>query len=190
MRKIILIACLIIPSFVFSQNSKIGVYYQSGNDTIKIKPISSSGYKTNTLGAALTMGIASSNMTVKFKHSKSENQIDNPRFVFFFQDMMPVNVSSTYFNFVGTNSPGNFTLVKLKSKRKNRELDWGKVNAYSGIDIGTKDGDMMPFTFEEVDMNIYKVTPIVPLDKGEYAFVFDGLNGSGAFMPIFDFSIR
>ncbi len=69
-------------------------------------------------------------------------------------------------------------------------MDWGKVNAYSGIDIGTKDGDMMPFTFEEVDKNTYKVTPIAPLDKGEYVFVFDGLNGSGAFMPVFDFSIR
>ena len=190
MRKIVFLACLIIPSLVFSQNNRIGVYYQSGNDTIKIKPISSSGYKTNTLGAALTMGIASSNMTVKFKHSKSENQIDSANFVFFFQDVIDVNLSSTYFNFVGTNNPDNFSLVKLKSKRRNRELDWGKVNTYSGIDIGTKDRDIMPFTFEEVDKNTYKVTPIAPLDKGEYAFVFDGLNGSGAFMPVYDFSIR
>lgn len=188
MKKTILLL-MIIPSLVFAQNKNIGVYYKSGDDLIKIRPINNSGTKANTLGTALTMGIASSNMILKFKGLNSNNKTNGSEFVFYFHDEINPSLATTYFSFMGGNSPANFTLVKFKTTKKDRELNWGKINIYSGTDIGVKDGDMIPFTFEEKEHNEFIVTPSYELSSGEYAFVFDAPNGSGLFMPVFDFSV-
>lgn len=187
--KKILFLLLIFPVLSFGQNNKIGIYYQSGDSVIKINQIKSSGHKTNTLGTALTMGIASSKMVVKFRGSNSKNQIKDPSFIFFFQLPIDIKDMTNYFNFTTSHSPDNFILVKLDRKGDGRELNWGKVNVYSGADVGVLDKNIIPFESYVIDGFSYVVKPVDQLEEGEYAFVFDGANGSGAFMPVFDFGI-
>jgi len=188
--KKILVLLFILPILSFGQNNKIGIYYQSGDSLVKINPIKTSGHKTNTLGAALTMGLASSNMIVKFRGSKSVNQVDNAEFVFFFQQPININLITDYYGFTGSNNPNNFILVKLKKTRSGRELNWGKYGTYSGLDVGVPDENVIPFKSEMIDENTYRITPVDELKEGEYAFIFDGANGSGAFMPVFDFGVK
>ena len=85
MKKMILLLLLILPSTTFSQTDSIGVYYKVDTTLFKIRPINTTGTKTNTIGSALTMGIASSSMTAKFKGAHSINQTDGGGFVFFFR---------------------------------------------------------------------------------------------------------
>ncbi len=190
MKKMILLLLLILPSTTFSQTDSIGVYYKVDTTLFKIRPINTTGTKTNTIGSALTMGIASSSMTAKFKGAHSINQTDGGGFVFFFCDNINPSLATTYFSFMGGSSPSNFSLVKFKSTKKNRELNWGKINIYSGTDIGVKDGDLIPYTYEEVEHNVFVVTPSFELTSGEYGFIVDAPNGAGLFMPVFDFRVQ
>lgn len=177
------------PFLVFGQNNKIGIYYQFEDSLIKINPIKSSGYKANTLATALTMGIANSKMIVKYRDKNSKNKIKEPSFVFFFRPLIDAEDMVNYFNFTTSNRPDNFILVKLSSKGNKRELNWGKVNVYSGTDVGVLDKNIIPFESYAIDDFSYVVKPIDRLEDGEYAFIFDGANGSGVFMPIFDFAL-
>lgn len=181
---------LVFPILAFGQDDKIGIYYQYGDSVIKINPTKSSGYKTNTLGTALTMGIASSKMVIKFRGESSMNKLAEPSFVFFFQPVERIKDITNYFNFTASHMPNNFILVKLDKRGKSRELNWGKINVYSGTDMGIPEDNSISFEVISVDELSYVVKPLIQLKKGEYAFVFDGANGSGAFMPIFDFSVN
>ena len=181
---------LVFPSLAFGQSDKIGIYYQYEDSVIKINPIKSSGYKTNTLSTALTMGIASSKMVIKFRGESSINKLSDPSFIFFFQPAEIIKDITNYFNFITSHIPNNFILVKLDKKGKSRELNWGKINVYSGTDIGIPEDIFIPFEAYNIDEFSYVVKPSIQLEEGEYAFVFDAANGSGAFMPIFDFSVN
>lgn len=189
MKKLFLFYLLLFLSEnLFSQSDSVGVYYYSDSVLIRINPINSSGYRTNTLGTALTMGIAGAKMKVKFRGAQSGNKISEPIFVFYFNPSLNAGMMMDYFNFTNPSNINNFILVRLNKTRNGRELVWGKINAYSGANIGIKDEDIIQFKCELTGDNAYTVTPIKPLDIGEYAFVFDGTGGSGAFMPVFDFS--
>ncbi len=178
--------------FLYSSNDTIGVYYVDANDKlIKIEPIKFYKSKTNTLGAALSMGVASSSIKTIFKGNESSNKVNKESiFYFYFSSPSSTNMNSIQDNwmFIQSSSPKDFVIVKFNQKKKERELTIGKVNIYSGTDIGISEDENVIVKTEKIKDNIYKVS--INADKGEYCFVYNNAGaGSGAFLPVFDFSV-
>lgn len=190
----------IIASFVFflcivqytqAQNDSIGVYYETNNSIEQIEPIRYFQTKSNTLGSALTMGIAGSKLKTVYKGSSSKNRVDNtPTFYFYYSRNIPIDKIEKYYMFYSSTTPNDILLAQFKSKKKTRELQVGKVNIYSGFTLGTADDLDILINVDKVKDGVYKITFDKPLDKGEYCFLFNGPNGSGAYMSVFDFSVE
>jgi len=193
MKKLLFILFFIIPSISFAQSDSIGVYVQNEKTIYQIEPIKSSGYKTNTLGTALSMGIASSTMKVIFKGSSSSNKVKREdSFYFFYNPNIGNNAAllMKYYMFTTGTSPGSdFSLVKFTQKKNTRELKTGSVNVYSGVNINTQANTDAKFIVNKINETKYKVT-LNNIEPGEYCFMYNGINGSGAYMPVFDFSIE
>jgi len=191
MKKIILLPFLFIPLYLFSQNDTIGVFIETNGVKKEIIPIKQVKTKTNTLGSALTYGIASSNVKVIF-NGNSSNNIANKNSIFYFY--FPTQCNNEYVTNLFKNptmsingSPSNFGLARLKTKSKTRELSFAKINIWSGSSMGV-DVNLSMFKTEKIKNNIYKLSFCKDISKGEYAFVYILPNGSGAFFPIYDFS--
>lgn len=191
MKKLILLPFLFIPLFLFAQNDTIGVFIENNGVKKEIIPIKQIKTKTNTLGSALTYGIASSNVKVIFNGNFSNN-IANKNSIFYFY--FPTQYNNEYVTNLINNptmsingSPSNFGLARLKAKSKTRELSFAKINIWSGSSMGV-DVDLSVFKTEKMKNNIYKLSFCKDINKGEYAFVYILPNGSGAFFPIYDFS--
>lgn len=175
---------------------KTGIYVQQDGDALKILPTVFSGTKTNTLGAAFSYGIASAKIKSVMNNAQSTNVINNaqPEFWFYFtkQDNNNFNVGASNWWFASASSPNEFALVKLVEKKNKRELTTGKVNAYSGSNLGVDDKSTIPFNIEIIDDYTYKVIPKESLENGEYCFFYQGTIPQGGFtnQSVFDFSIQ
>jgi len=90
----------------------------------------------------------------------------------------------------GTQSPDEFSLVRLKTKKDARELEMGRASAYGGSLVSFRKGlslkSAIKFDVQEMESGIYRASPISPLESGEYAFVYTGGEGS----RIYDFSVN
>ena len=182
---------LSIPLFGFAQNDSIGVYYQTDNGLAKIEPIQYSQTKTSTLGATLTMGIAGSKIKTVYKGSSSKNITGkSPVFYFYYKKNIPFDMIKRYYMFYSSSTPTDILLARFNSKKKTRELQVGKVNTYTGITLGTANDLNVETKIERVKDGVYKITFDQPLDVGEYCFLFNAPNGSGAYMSVFDFSVN
>ena len=173
------------------EESISGIFYKDKGELKKIYPTVFSGSKTNTLGSALTYGIASSKIksTIPGRTSRVIISHTLPEFVFLFKDN--ANNDSSNWMFSTASSPNQFVLVKLTQKYKSRELETGKVNLYSGTSVGVPEDVTVQFDIEMVDETEFKVTPRQVLDPGEYCFFYQGAIPVGGYsnQSIFDFSI-
>lgn len=86
-------------------------------------------------------------------------------------------------------------LMKMDQK-KNRELVVGQANRF-GAESGTLDKYFRAFDYEKIAPSVYKVTPRVDLNDGEYGFYGEstpiagyGYFGAGVSPKIFHFGIR
>lgn len=156
------------------EESISGIFYKDKGELKKIYPTVFSGSKTNTLGSALTYGIASSKIksTIPGRTSRVIISHTLPEFVFLFKDN--ANNDSSNWMFSTASSPNQFVLVKLTQKNKSRELETGKVNLYSGTSVGVPEDVTVQFDIEMVDETEFKVTPRQVLDPGEYCFFYQG----------------
>lgn len=147
------------------------------------KQTKSGGFFTS----ALTYGIAK----IKFKASlagpNAKLQIEKSRPVFYFYFEVK---SSGLSNSSGlASSPSDFVLVKLNAKDNSRNVTVAQANAF-GSQSGTMDKASRPYDFEKIAPGVYKVTPNIDLDGGEYGFYnAAGLGPSGG-AKIFDFGIK
>jgi len=57
------------------------------------------------------------------------------------------------------------------------------------MEMGVADDALSDITSKQIKNGIYEVT-IKNASPGEYCFMYNGANGSGAYLPIFDFSIE
>ena len=192
MKKYIALLFLLVSVHICAQNDTIGIYYQTNNKLIKIESIRYSKTKTSTLGSALTMGLADSSVKTIYKGASSENIVPkDATFYFYFTDV--TKIAPAYiqknFMFINTNSVKDFVIAKFKTKKDSRELQTAKINIYSGSEMGVADKSITEITSEKVKDGVYKVI-LNNIESGEYCFMFSGLNGSGAYMPIFDFSVK
>jgi len=172
----------------YSQNDSIGIYAKNGFITSKIEPIKYSRFKTNTLGSALTMGIASSKIKLIFDGEYSQNLANvDTEFYFYFSKNPGIENINKYFMFINSSSPSDFALAKFKVKNNKRELETGKVNIYSGTELGVMDNIDASIDVVKINEGIYKVSIKGNIDPGEYCFYYNAQSGSGAYLPVFDF---
>jgi hypothetical protein len=185
----LLLAMCTIP--VSAQIDSIGIYMKNGDVIQKIDPIKYTKSKINTLEAALTMGLADTSMKTVFRNSSSENVATNStEFYFYFPQSLNPYMAMEYYMFSPAYSPKNFILVKFKPKKKTRELSVGKINFYFGTSLGVSDDIDAKLITKKIRDEVYLVTIEGNLEQGEYCFMFDGPNGSGAYSSVFDFSIK
>lgn len=108
-----------------------------------------------------------------------------PRFYFYFEADDPkvgdFGTSAT----ISAQSPSEFSLVRFKEKSGQREMVVGKQKLF-GTSIGIDPKDAIQFSIEEIGDSIFVVTPLSPLDPGEYGFVLR--TGSDAYR-IYDFRV-
>lgn len=177
-----------------NEAQRSGIYYKNGDDFIQLFPTVFSGTKTNTLGAALSYGIASAKVrsTMNGQHSNNVIENNNPEFYFYFiprKSDLVVSASNWWFS--AASSPNEFALVRLTTKKGRRELETGSVNLYAGTSIGVDEKNHIQIDIEKIDDYTFKVKPRYFLNTGEYCFYYQGSIPQGGYnnQSVFDFSI-
>lgn len=178
------------------KEDKIGLYVDDGQELRRIFPTVFSGSKTNTLGSALSYGLASASISSVLNNPTSTNIVNTciPEFIFFFgrpTSQQNFNNGNNWWFFTAT-SPNEFVLVKLDKKRKSREIRTGSVNIYAGTNIGVDENSVIPFEIVPIDDYTFKVNSTDPLKPGEYCFFYRGAIPQGGYnnQAVFDFSIQ
>lgn len=178
-----------------SKVRKTGIFVKEGDEFRKIYPTVFSGSKTNTLGAALSYGLANAKIksTINGEHSQNVVDTNAPEFYFYFDQASTSELSlrATNWWFSVASSPNEFVLVKLNSKGRKREMEIGTVNIYAGNSVGVNEKNVVKFDIETLSETEFKVTPSWLLSPGEYCFYYQGIIPVGGYsnQAVFDFSI-
>ena len=168
-----------------------GIYvmenWTSPNILQSIRPSRSGGMKTSGNGSIVFPLVAK--LVIPGGQSRTPIQSGNPVFYFYFnQSDQKVSDFGTESS-EGAQSPEDFTLVRVKTKKDTRELEMGRASSFDGSLVGFRKGlglkSIIKVDVEEKGSGIFKVSPNMPLEIGEYAFVFTGGGGS----RIYDFSV-
>ncbi|MCS3200209.1 hypothetical protein [Candidatus Bacteroides intestinigallinarum] len=177
----------------YANDAVSGIFIKEGEKMVRIHPTIFSGTKTNTLGSALSYGIADAKIKSTMLGTTSNNIVNTtlPEFYFLFERNRN-NISLSDWWFSVATSPNQFALVKLETKGKRRELETGKVNIYAGTSVGVNEENIIKFRITEINDYEYKVVPESPLKPGgEYCFFYQGSIPQGGYnnQAVFDFSI-
>ena len=98
--------------------------------------------------------------------------------------MLPQGATSFYVFTPKNLSIQSWKLVELKTKKKTRELPFMKTSAYSGTTTKIED---LSLHYDRITDEVYKLTALENLGKGEYAIVrFE----NGAPVDVYDFRIE
>jgi hypothetical protein len=92
--------------------------------------------------------------------------------------------------FGSVSNPNQFALVKLDVTKTTRETIIGQYGV-TGASSGTDEKSMVTFRSEKLRSGMYKVTPNVALEPGEFCFLasFGAAAGAAAAAQIFDFGV-
>lgn len=125
--------------------------------------------------SAMTYGIAKVKSKAVLSNRDARLQVNTPRPVFYFYfEVKNAGLSNSGNTWTGAStSPNEFVLVKMEEKGNSRELTVGQFNAF-GAQSGTLDKYARAFDYEKVAPGVYKVTPRVALEDGEYGFFYGG----------------
>ncbi|MGH9846492.1 MAG: hypothetical protein ACREEM_47955 [Blastocatellia bacterium] len=170
-----------------------GIYVANKGRVVQIHPTSFSGTKSNFLGAAFSYGLAKSKMRATVRGASANLTVAQlrPEFYFHFdEDMSTPGLAMTSFTNFSAASPAEFVLVKMDRKSNSRETVLMEIGMF-GSSTGARDKDVREFTFEKLKSGVFKVTPKVNLDPGEYCFYFAGVAGAYGIAggKLFDFGI-
>lgn len=171
-----------------------GIYIRENSSWVEINPTQFSGTRTNVLGSAMTYGImkGKSRAVLRGASANIRTAQRRPEFIFSFSpEYKNSGAMMAGFLAFGATSPGEFVLVKMERKSNTRETIIGEYSVYTGSTTGARDKDVRDFSFEKVRPGVFKVTPKVDLEEGEYCFYFAGTPaGLGlAGGKLFDFSV-
>jgi hypothetical protein len=153
-----------------------GVYIQNGDHLDKLYIANASGTKAS--GAAKVMfsgGIASAKAVFIYRDATAP---------------MKTALVRPIFHVIGliTTAPRDIVIVRLQQKKDHRELEIGKFNAYSGMNMQYPPADVTEVDVKESG-NERIITPKVDLKPGEYIL----FTGTPTQMPIgyggYDFSV-
>lgn len=109
-----------------------------------------------------------------------------PKFRFVF-DTLKNNTDNPWFG--KSLSPKNFFLVKLKPTKKNRELLIGKTSAIEER-VEITDKQKIPLKTKTISKGVYELSPVSPLEDGEYGFIFSNAVWDTQSGKIYDFRIK
>jgi len=163
-----------------------GIYYlhetPEGRRLVQLEPTAYSGAKSGgVFKMAMTYGIAKAKWKAVVRGARASIRMTEaaPAFYFYFE-MKHGTLSYSggpASMFGGLSSPSQFTLVRLVSKKNNRELivgEWGAYRASSG----TREKDVVEFDLVKVSPGVYRVVPRSNLQPGEYCFFNTGQTGT------------
>ncbi len=147
----------------------------------------SSGMKTSGNGSIIFPLVAK--MLLPGETSARTVLSTSPTFYFYFDKNDAAVSDFGQQHSEAVNSPDAFSLVRLKPKKGNRELEMGRMSAFGSSIVGFRKGlslkSAVPFTSTEQKGGIFEART-GPLEPGEYAFVFTGGDEASR---IYDFTI-
>lgn len=165
----------------------VGLYSFSEDKPQLMEPIKYTGIKMNTLGAALSYGIAKSKMKMEFAGTTSPYVFTGKAHFLLYFGIVPANKAVRYYMFSNNFSIRDFAVAKFSVKKNKRLLVQGSYSLWSGSNTGLKTDDDVKITSKQIRDGVYDIT--VSALPGEYCFVFTN-NGVGAFNSVFDFTIK
>ncbi len=164
-----------------------GIYvlqdWQMQPKLLLLRPSALSGGRITGNGSLLFPHIAK--MVVPRSTSVLTVPVGRPVFYFYFENISRKVGEFGTFSTRQVQSPQEFSLVRMKAGKDQRELTIGKVSVYNqerGIDPKLT----IPFQIKEMADNIFQVTVDAGLASGEYAFILAGEKGH---FRIYDFAI-
>lgn len=192
------VLALMIKKSKYENKTKGGVYYERNGELVRLEPTVFAGSKSNSLAFALTSGIVSAKQKSYLPGETSSHilPVDKIEFVFQFDVNADTNLKSGMENwwFKLASSPKEFALVKLKVKKrkKERELVTAKVNGFTGSQQGIDSKNAIIFKYEDMGGGKYKVVPEQRLEPGEYCFFYQGTIPQGGVnnQSVFDFTVE
>ena len=160
-----------------------GLFIEEGDALLQIIPSAFSASSADATGLLSAKG----EIKILGKHSYNDISNSQPIFHFFF-DYSGKDIRN--WQFKASTSPYEFALVYLEEDdgfRKIRTSKAGPFRYESGVDIST----VIPVVVKQISQSHYTVTPVEPLVKGEYTFMYNGSIPSGyTSNTTFDFSYR
>jgi hypothetical protein len=175
-----------------------GIYYArqnpGGRQMTALEPTVYSGGKTGGIfKSAMTYGIAKAKWKAVVRGNRAGLRIteQRPTFYFYFEEKAGSLSHSAGFGAAIT-SPNEFILARMESKKDERELVMGEMNAF-GASQGTRSKDTVPFEMQKISPGVYRVQPRTDVEPGEYCFFYAGgtqamgMQGGG---KLFDFGIN
>ncbi|MFH4968579.1 hypothetical protein V8G61_10290 [Gaetbulibacter sp. M240] len=208
-----------IPSNVISamieyrkKRKEVGIFYNTVEGLKKIEANSFISTSTDATASAFTMGLANSKIKARLEGEVSNNKVSFKKQEFVFQfDNSNNEINQFNWWFYTVNSPESFSLIEFKNpdprkvsnrrprkgetniqsiseKTKKRELVIGKVG-FANYKMGVDEKELIPFSFEKIGDNRFKITPKKPLELGEYCFIMKGTYAGYTNQSVFDFSI-
>ena len=118
--------------------------------------------------------------------SKARLRLPGGRLVFYFYFAPPDASASGYSEtaFRPSTTPNGFILVHLESKKNERQIP-----AKGSVTATVEAKELIPFDYEKVAPDIYKVQLKNDLGPGEYGFLFGGVLQAMGDVSLFDFGI-
>ena len=170
------------------KSDSVGIYCYLDGSFQQMEPINYSGMKANTLGSALTYGIAKTKLKMEFAGATSPYKFygGKAKFRFFFGHC-PVGKVVRYYMFTGNYGMRDFQVTKFDVKGDKRKLVSASVSIWTGINTGTNKSDDVTINYKQIRDGVYDVE--VSGNPGEYCFTFT-LNGVGAATTVFDFTLQ
>ena len=99
-------------------------------------------------------------------------------------------------------SPNDFKLLELKTSKKSRSYESGKISAFGGISSGVSK-NVEGFKYERLSQTLYRVYFVTPLKPGQYCFMYATSANSGGIatgymgtmglandVKVFDFGVK
>lgn len=141
---------------------------------LQLEPTVYSGTKTGgVFKSAMTYGIASAKMKATIRNPHAGVRVAaNSEFYFYFEQASAglSNSAGVGAYFTGATSPNEFVLLRMDSKKNDREVVLASFNAYH-MSTGTQAKDTVDFTTTKIAPGVYKV--VVPaMAPGEYCFFY------------------
>jgi hypothetical protein len=164
-----------------------GIYLvKSGTETVEMNPSYITSKKTDK-SMQLIAGFIDADIRVILNENHAALQLGSiPKFQFVF-DTLRNNNENPWFG--KNSSPKNFFLVKLKATKKTRELVIGKTSAIQeNIEITEK--QKIPLKNKKIGPGVYEVSPVTPLEPGEYGIIFSNATWDTQSGKIYDFSVK
>jgi hypothetical protein len=171
-----------------STSVSTGIYLiKSPTETVEMTGSYIASKKTDRTAQFLVSGLVDADVRVILNENKAATTVTTmPKFQFVF-DTLKNNNENAWFG--KTSSPKNFFLVKLKPTKKTRELIIGTTSALQDK-YEIKEKQKIALKTRKIGPGVWEVSPVTPMEAGEYGFVFSNAIWDTQSGRIYDFSVK